>query len=165
MNNLLSWNKRPTEVANLLNPAYFSVLINKVCEGYNSESKEGLPYALTFITLPLILYPDYSEILPKTPLTRLHIWAQQNPEVLYDFAKRAKMLAPHIREAISFGALHKVIQLTKSGQITSQPLKGLKSWEDAALPRTTAKQAYVIGKIFGRVNDVPTLFAIFGACP
>jgi len=165
MNNLPIWNKRPIEVANLLNPAYFSVLINRVCEGYQSEVQDGLPYALAFITLPLILYPDYSEILPKTSRTRLHIWAQQNPEVLYDFAKRAKMLAPHIREAISFGALHEAIQLTKSGKISSQPLKGLKSWEEAALPKTTAKQAYVIGRIFGQVNDVPTLFAIFGACP
>lgn len=165
MNNLPTWNKRPTEVANLLNPAYFSVLINKVCEGYNSEAKDGLPYALAFITLPLILYPDYLDVLPKTSRTRLHIWAQQNPEILYDFAKRARMLAPHIREAISFGALHEVIQLTSTGKIISHPLKGLKRWEDAALPRTTAKQANVIGKIFGQINDVPTLFAIFGACP
>lgn len=165
MNNLLTWSKRPTEVANLLNPAYFAILINKICDGYQSEVQDGLPYALTFIILPLIMYPDYLEIIPKTSRTRLHIWAQQNPEVLYDFAKRAKMLAPYIREAISFGASHKVIQLTKSGEITTQPLKGLKKWEDATVPRTAAKHAYVIGKIFGQVNDVPTLFAIFGARP
>lgn len=165
MNNLLTWSKRPIEVANLLNPAYLSVLINKVCEGYQSEVQDGLPYALAFITIPLIMYPDYTEILPKTSRTRLHIWAQQNPEILFDFAKRAKMLAPHIREAISFGALHEVIQLTENGKITSQPLKKLKSWEDATLPRTTVKQAYVIGKIFGQINDVPTLFSIFGARP
>ncbi|MDD2700286.1 MAG: DUF6521 family protein [Sideroxydans sp.] len=165
MNNLPAWNKRPTEVANLLNPAYFSMLINKVCEGYNSEAKDDLPYALAFITLPLILYPDYLEVLPKTSRTRLHIWAQQNPEILYDFAKRARALAPHIREAISFGALHEVIQLTETGKILSQPLKRAKSLVDSDSPRATAKQAYVIGKIFGQVNDVPTLFAIFGACP
>jgi len=165
MNNLLSWSKRPTEVANLLNPAYFAVLINKVCDGYQSEVKEGLPYALAFITLPIVMYPDSAEILPKTSRTRFQLWLQQNPEVLFNFAKRAKMLAPYIREGISFGVSHNVIRLTEGGNIIPQPLKGLKKWEDAPIQRTTAKQAHLIGKIFGHVNDVPTLFATLGVRP
>lgn len=165
MTDLLPWNRRPAEVANLLNPAYFAVLINNACDGYKSKAQEDLPYPLPFIALPLLLYPDTAETLPKTSSSRLHIWLQQNPEVLFDFAERANRLAPYIREGISFGISHKVIQLAASGRIVAQRLSALKGWEDAPAPRIVSKQAHLVGKMFGQCKDVKTLFSMFGVTP
>jgi hypothetical protein len=51
-----AWNDRPTEIANLLNPAFCALLLAQAVRGYQEETKVGLPYALAFLVLPLVLH-------------------------------------------------------------------------------------------------------------
>lgn len=85
---LKNWKDRPPEVANLLNPAYLSILLSKMCSGY-AKPRIGMPFPLAFVGLPLILHRGTAEILPKTSRTRLHLWLDQNPEVTFSFGVRA----------------------------------------------------------------------------
>lgn len=165
MTELKTWRERPADVANLLNPAYCTILLKKMCDGFQSKPADGMPFALAFVGLPLVLHRTSAELLPTTARTKLPIWLYQNPELLFDFGARAAQLAPYIRQAISYGLLHHAIRLTERGAIVALPIKALKGWEEAPSPRTAVKHATLVGKLFATVNDVATIFAMFGVRP
>jgi hypothetical protein len=165
MNMPLPWQQRPMEVANLFNPAYLSVLINQVSAGYYSKTEEELPYAISFIALPLVIHPASVALLPKTAAAKLHIWLQEHPEVIFGFAERAKNLAPYVRESISFGVTHNVLSLTEGARIRAQPLKSLKRWEGGGIPLNSVKMSNLVGKLLGQVQDIPSSFSMFGVRP
>jgi Family of unknown function (DUF6521) len=162
MNRIPIWTKRPTEVANLFNPAYCSMLINSMCNGYQTALPEGVPYPLVFVAMSVVMYPDSARLLPTTSNTKLHIWLQKNPEVLFNFAERTKKLAPYVRESIAFGLSHGVIQLAPNARIVALPVRGLgqRASLDAAV-----KHSQLVGKILGKINDVQSVFSMFGVRP
>lgn len=162
MTELNSWRERPADLANLLNPAYCTILLKKMCDGFQSKPSAGMPYVLAFVGLPLVLHRTSAELLPSTARTKLPIWLHQNPELLFDFGARAIQLAPYIREAISYGLSHRALHLTERGELVGAAIKGLKGWEEAPPPRTAVKQAALVGKLLATVNDVATIFAMFG---
>ncbi|WP_414577239.1 three component ABC system middle component [Anabaena sp. CCY 9402-a] len=51
-----SWEQRPLEYANLLNPAFCSIILHNAIKGYQNEKKQGMPYPLLFLLLPLVLH-------------------------------------------------------------------------------------------------------------
>lgn len=164
MTRLPAWADRPADVANLLNPAYCSVVLGRVCEGYQTAS-EGMPFALAFIAMPLLLQRDCAMLLPVSSRTKLHLWLNEYPEVALNFANRARGLAPYVKESISYGLSSKVLGLTPAGQIIPKPVKALKAWEEQIPPRVALKQAVLVGKLLAAVNDVPTIFSMFGVRP
>lgn len=99
------WNDRPTEVANLYNPAFFGVLLRKAIERYTEEAKAGMPFELLFLVPPFCLHPATANRLPRSPsATPLHVWLQRekNRDVLVSFAQRATAIVPFVREALLF---------------------------------------------------------------
>src|ERR1700681_3010467 len=100
---MLPWNERPTEVANLLNPAFVGVLLRKAIDGYTEEVQSGMPFELLFLVPPFCLHPATAERLPRSPsVTPLHVWLQreENRDVLLAFADRASAVVPFVREAL-----------------------------------------------------------------
>ncbi|BDA67679.1 hypothetical protein CAL7716_018450 [Calothrix sp. PCC 7716] len=97
-----SWQERPVEYANLFNPAFCSILLQNAIKGYQKEKKQGIPYPLLFLVLPLVLHISTRNALPKTTVTKLHIWLQKQPEVRVGFAERASYLVPYTKEALAF---------------------------------------------------------------
>ena len=161
---LKNWKDRPPEVANLLNPAYLSILLSKMCSGY-AKPRIGMPFPLAFVGLPLILHRGTAEILPKTSRTRLHLWLDQNPEVTFSFGVRAAGCAPYVRECISFGVRVGVLRLESTGAISGKALKTPKQWEESSSPQIAIKRAELVGKLFANVSSVSTVFAMLGVRP
>lgn len=114
---MLRWEERPTEVANLLNPAFVGILLRRAVDGYAQHSQKGMPLELLFLVLPFCLHAATARRLPRAVSTPLHVWLQraENRDVLISFAERASALVPFGREAIMFAAQRGVLAIEESG--------------------------------------------------
>jgi hypothetical protein len=153
------------DVANLFNPAYCAGLLNKVASGYRSTLKQGLPYPLAFIAMPIVLHPTTTSLLPGTARSRMHAWLLENPEVIFGFGDRARSIAPFVREAVSFGVQNKVLKFGPSSTLVPLQLKEISLWERRSENSEITKKAQVLGKLLSQFNDVSTVFSLFGVRP
>ena len=163
---MLPWEKRPEEVANLLNPAFCSILLMDAMAGFQIERNDGLPYPISFLVLPLVLHKLTREAFPTTIRTKMHVWVQKNPEFRIDFAERIRQLVPFTKEAIAFGINAGTFILTDQAL-----LKAIKSdiaktiWPDQAEPTVCRVKAKFLGQWLSKAGDMTTVFAMWGIMP
>jgi Family of unknown function (DUF6521) len=100
---VLRWEQRPVEVANLFNPAFCAALLQSSIKGFQSQRDKGMPYPLLFLVLPIVLHSYTRQTLPKTTVTKMHVWLQEHPEVRIGFVERSRNLVPYTKEALIFG--------------------------------------------------------------
>ncbi len=117
---MIVWSERPTEVANLLNPAFAGALLRTSVEGYIEEAESGMPFEVAFLVLPFCLHTGTSTRLPiSASATPLHTWIQrdENRDVLISFSGRVSALVPFTREAMLFAASRDVLVFDASNRI------------------------------------------------
>ena len=73
------WTKRPREEANLLNPAFLGLLIERAAHGYHEISGDGLQWPLPYLVLPAVLHKQTREALPKDRRTSMVEWTGRTP--------------------------------------------------------------------------------------
>lgn len=163
---MLPWENRPIEVANLLNPAFCSILLRDSVETFQIENMQGMSYPLSFFILPLVLHKPTREALPRTTRTKLHTWLQEKPEVRIGFVERARQLVPYSKEAIIFGLQTGIIEVNENGNLipSSKRLKEL-SWVDEVEPSICRKKAQFLGRWLARAGNVPTILTMWGIRP
>lgn len=163
----LPWDSRPPEVANLLNPAFCSVLLFDTVKQYQSEGFDGLPYPLSFLVLPIILHKNTRQSLPKTRSTKMSAWLQDKSFVKIGFAKRARLTVPFTNEAILYGVHGQVLSLSNEGLLMvgsstiSPPKRG--NLDDEIFEYR--EKAKFLGKWFSDVGSVSTIYAQWGIKP
>lgn len=164
---MLVWEKRPIEIANLLNPAFCSMLIRDSIEGFHKEDRQGMPYSLSFLILPLILHKSTREALPSTIRTKLHVWLQNTQEARVNFVERARQLVPYTKESQFFGLREGIISINEYGNFL--PVKRLFtrcSWANDLIETDSCRnKAYFLGRWLAKVGDVTTIFFMWGICP
>ncbi len=115
---MLPWEKRPFEIANLLNPAFCSVLVYATVKDFENERKQGMPFALTLLILPLVLHKPTRETLPQTTRTQFQQWVKEQPEEFsLLFAARTRQLLPYSKEALTFGMQRYILEIDESGNV------------------------------------------------
>ncbi|BAZ13391.1 hypothetical protein NIES4071_52300 [Calothrix sp. NIES-4071] len=163
------WHERPVEYANLFNPAFCSILLQNAIKGYEKEKKQGMPYPLIFLVLPLVLHSSTREVLPRTTRTKLHIWLQKQPEVRVRFAERASNLVPYTKEALAFGMQNGIINFCEDGKFTwvKGTLKAISavSWSSDTEPAICCKKAEFVGRWLAQAGEVSTIYIMWGICP
>ena len=92
------WKMRTREIAYLLNPAFCGRILYTTIRAYNEKSHRAFPFPLVYLVLPLVLHKETRAIISSR--THLHIWVQQNPQLLIDFPRRASELIPITNEAV-----------------------------------------------------------------
>ena len=165
MINLAEPRRIPADAAALFNPAYCAAILHQASSGYQTSAGKGLPYALAFIALPVILHPASVECLPSTSKTRLHNWLLGNPEVLIGFAERSRSVAPFVREAVEFGLKARVLQFVEPDLLAPLTSNHVGKWAKRPYNVLTAKKAVVLGKILSQIREAPTVFTLFGIRP
>jgi hypothetical protein len=110
-----SWSERVAEEANLLNPAFGAVLLAEAVAHYDEKAHRGLPFALAFLILPIVLHENTRESQPKTTLTALLPWVQEHRESLVGFSDRVRQLQAISREALLFGLQTEVLRIDEQG--------------------------------------------------
>lgn len=169
-----AWNQHPIEVANLLNPAFCSLLLRDTIKEYQQSSSTGLPYALLFLVLPIILHKSTREILPKSKTTKMNPWLNDNPSTLVGFPDRLISLKTITKESIFFGLTKGVISTDKQNAVFSvtkkvfrrtRELKIILERLDQAEVQEIQRQAKFIGRWFATVPSIAAIYTMWGIKP
>jgi hypothetical protein len=143
------------------NPAFCALILFKFCQGYYNETKEGVPFPLVLLPLPIILSNDLSKSFEHTiATTGFFRWIEKNPEILIDLSKRINDSSEFIKPAIEFGLYKKIIQVDNSGFLT--PIKS--SINNRKKPELDYlfKYAERLGNWIGQVNSTKTIYNHLG---
>jgi len=91
------------------NPAFCSLIIFSFCKGYYNETKEGVPFPLVLLLLPIILSNDMSKSFEGTNIkTGFFKWIENNPVILLDFSKKVNGSIEFLKPAIEYGFFKKI---------------------------------------------------------
>lgn len=114
---LVKWSELPREVAYLLNPPFCSSLLVSGVAGYVKVVPSGMPMALGFVLVPVVLHRPTRQSFPTTIRTSLPTWLEENPTARAVFADRAKALAPFVRDAVLFGLTQRALTVGDNGTL------------------------------------------------
>ena len=165
---MLSWDKRPIEIATLLNPSFCCGILAAAAAGYSETDKNGLPLALSFLVLPCVLHRQTREHLPRTIRTSLAVWLQEKPGVKVGFIDRAFSLKPFTREGLLFAVSQEVVNIGSEGKIvTEYTSKNVKDWANRLKNETgeCVNKAFFVGKWFSLSGTTETVIALWGVAP
>lgn len=159
------WASRPFEERNLFNPAFCAVILAAAIREYERVSGKAMPYSLTLLVLPMCLHQASREaILEHKRQSVLRVFALR-PDLLVDFAERARALVQYATEAFALLASKDCIKVGDNGSISliqrrvsPQPL----STDDAERCRAAA---IVLGRDFAQINDRTTVYTSLSIRP
>jgi hypothetical protein len=166
---LRSWDERSTEEANLLNPAFLSLLSYQCIKGYNETAEKKAPYVLPFLVISLILHKRTRESLPRSISTHFATWMTQTEGVQakIGYADRTRSIVPCVKEALAFGFANQLLTINNGSFETNQNI----SFPSHSNSRITAevmdcfKKAYFCGRWFARAGKIETIMALLGVKP
>jgi len=162
------WDERPTEVANLLNPAFTGAALRMAVSGYLGESNAGMPFELAFLVFPFALHEATRSRLPRAVSTLLHTWLQENRDVVVQFAERTRSLVPFTKEAIVFACQRDILNVDDEGRIHPghKKLKRLAAYRSASNESKKALgRSEFVGRWFALSGSPATLFTLLGVRP
>lgn len=107
------WNRRPTEEANLFNPAFVGSLTYEMAKEYEKSKPEGVPLTFVPLVLSIALHQKTRDRLPSSTVTSLYEWMQKNEDVQIGFWERVCGLLPYVREAMLFSLQHQTIRFSE----------------------------------------------------
>lgn len=163
---MIPWKERPTEVANLLNPAFLAVLIRDSVKDYRNKCGNEMSYSLPFIVLPIVLHRSTREKLPSSTRTALHTWFERKPDVRIGFSSRAKRLSAYVREGLLFGLQREIFRISESGKLTDTNKRlGTLPGPESADHQQCRKQAKFLGRWFAKLDDPETIYTLWGVRP
>ncbi|MDP8983017.1 MAG: DUF6521 family protein [Acidobacteriota bacterium] len=163
---MASWTERPTEIANLLNPAFCALLLGQAVRGYQEEASAGLPYPLAFLILPLVLHKPTREALPNSIASRMHPWLESHQQAQVGFADRCIAVAEHTKEAIIYSAARRVLSIHTDArlEITKQRVRR-PTWPTDSEPLACYEAARFVGRWLAHAGRAATIFAMWGIRP
>jgi hypothetical protein len=164
----LAWEERPTELANLLNPAFTGAVLRMAVSGYVREAQPGMPFELAFLVFPFCLHRATRGRLPRAVSTLLHTWLQENKDVLVQFPERSRSLVPFTKEAIAFACQRGVLTIDDAGllQQGEATLKGITSYKTTSdeVKEATSRGEFV-GRWFALSGTPITIYTLLGVRP
>ncbi|WP_214626132.1 three component ABC system middle component [Paenibacillus agaridevorans] len=157
-----NWYQRPTEVANLLNPAFCGYLLKEYVKSYEGETGSGVPYELIFLLLPIVLHRHTREQLPSSVRTHMQAWLQSNPELRIGFAHRVNEMINITRETMMF-LINKGYISISNGCILATDKRYKRYQIDEAIKEYANKSKFV-GRWFS-TSSSSTIYTMWGICP
>ena len=161
------WSDRwAVEEANHFNPAYCGVLIYEFVRAYEKARKVPVSFALVFCALPIALHTATRRRLPRSTITGLLPWLEENRDVRVGFADRAINLSPYVREALRYASARDAICFGNGGVLATGPKRA--SFTQTALDDTTTDVRETVDAVrkiarwFAAAGDTPTILAAWG---
>jgi len=144
-----SWQNRPFEIRNLLNPYFCTTLIWESVDGFCEEKKDGMSFSLAFLVLPFILHNDIREKLPdrKNTNTKLNWVEKISKETFIRIPTYCHNFAPYTRESIILGTQQQLLFVNDKGLLQSS--NTLSKQEELTEYRNKAR---VLGKLFTPIS-------------
>lgn len=160
-----SWPQRPREIRNLFNPAFCGLLLVRAIKAYEEQCKQGMPFSLTLLVLPLCLHGKSRETIHAGRLSYLLKIIENHPELVVGFADRTRNLLPYTFEALGFLTQLGSIRVFPEGTIGTLPkcVKATISGGDES--KSCQGAARLLGKKLAMVGDRVTIYTSFGIRP
>lgn len=138
------WAKRPTEEANLFNPAFVGSLIYEFSKTYSKQQINGTPITFIPLALSVVLHKPTRSRLPGSTVTSLYDWLLKNEDILIGLSDRARNITPISQEALRFLMIHSSIKFLEGHNV----IPGTKRAHFPAtfLTETTAEMKTVVDK-------------------
>lgn len=166
-----AWKERTIEQRNLLNPAFCAIAVWHLARGYRTEAatlgtdEVGLPLALAFVGASLVLRGQTRDQLPRTITSSLPTWVNDHPLERSAVAKGVVVLRETVREALLFGAQHRLLSLEghrlEAGDASSRKINAyLRASSDEV--RDCMRQATFVGRWLCKAGAPPTVLALLG---
>jgi hypothetical protein len=156
-----TWTQRPIEHRTLLNPAFLAAIVTDAATGHDTESGRPLPFALAFLTVPVVLHEPTREALP-TIATSMYAWLDRRPQARVQIPTLARQFVPLTREAIRFGVARGALNFAAGGSLAAVPLaKPGRNTQTAEL-RRCRERARFTGRWLARAGDPGTVLASWG---
>jgi hypothetical protein len=166
---LTPWHQRAVEEANLLNPAFCATLLTKTTEEYIKKNDRAMPFALSFLLLPVILHQATREALPSTTITSLLPWVEEHGQQLIDFGTRVQRLRPFTREALIFGIARQTLGISKEGGLVVGAKRVTVTERRTQFFTTEAREcverAGFVGRWFSAAGTTATIYSAWGVRP
>lgn len=161
-----SWNNRSPIIANLFNPAYCGEIIRRTAESYYKNCNKQLPYAYSFLILPILLHKSTRQKLPKSTRKYLFTWVEENDFLFIDFTSRVKNMKPFTKEAISFLiANNKMIIDNDGGMEVFEYRKKNPTGNNIEETQEIFRKAKLLGSWFAISGDVKSIYSFFRITP
>ncbi|WP_405785698.1 three component ABC system middle component [Streptomyces sp. NBC_01367] len=161
---MTAWVDRHPISAVMLNPALITAVLATAAQGYDKETKQGMPWTLAFIVAPMVLHQPTRLALPTSIRTHLATWAGQHPVVRAGFPARAKALVEPVKEGTRFGLAHQALAIDPEGRLraTFRRPRGVKP--PIELDQILRKAA-LAGRWLAKADSPTTVFAVLGVAP
>jgi hypothetical protein len=163
---MTTWNVRPVEVANLLNPAFCGEILRLCIKEYSKVSSTAFPYPLTFLVLPIVLHRKTRECIGERGTMHLHVWLQSHPDVRVGFAERAHELIPFTIESLAFLLQVRALGITPQGGLA---VPGLRRPANIGPPQGEVADCYrkaiLVGRWFARAGSSSNIYTMWGVKP
>lgn len=165
---LPQWRDRPREVANLYNPAFTSLLLGRCVSNYETvREAQGLPLALAFLVLPIVLHPRFRSHLPRAADTDMFAWIANHPDLRALLPSHAEAMKPVTQEALRFALIYGALVIQGADLIS-----GTKRFAKTTMPpsltddvSTCMQKAAFIGRWFAQSTTPVTILATWGVRP
>jgi hypothetical protein len=164
-----SWDERPKELANLLNPAFCCSVLTSSIVGYNSNvQNSGMPFSLSFMALPIVLHKSTRELIPRSSKTSMISWLQDNPSIKIKYYERVLSLKPFTKEALVFGYVYQWISLNKKGKLQSNfgenKINYFLRKVDIEV-KDCMQRSRILGKMFAKAGSLNNIMDMWGIDP
>lgn len=160
---LPNWEDRPTNVANLLNPAFCGEVIRRCITEYQKINSVGLPFQLAFLVFPIILNKQIRESLPKTSGKNFVAWIEENQIIKKDLPNIIKNIVPYSQESIMFLMMYEIIRINEKGNF--EVMTKSKTINDENEVTECYKKAELLGKLFAKAGTSQFIFINLGIKP
>lgn len=157
-----AWTERPPLVSPMFNPALIASLLAAAVESYTKENRTGMPWALSFLTAPLVLHRGTRQALPASSRTHLSTWVSAHPVLRAGFPARAQTLVGPVRAGLRFSLRHQVLKLEEDLLYTQ--LRLLKAPPGHQELANVLNRSRRVGRWLATV-DTATAFAHLGVAP
>ncbi|MBE2184494.1 MAG: hypothetical protein IAE89_13780 [Anaerolineae bacterium] len=159
---------QPPEIANLFNAAFTTRILRTTIKSYEEEAQRGMPFSLTFLVLPIVLYKPVRDLLPRDTRTKMHVWIREHQEAKIQFPSRTRSLVPITRESLMFGMHHAVIQLGDDADLvaTKKPFrKRNETVFETEEVKHIENRAQFLGKWFAKAGSVSSIYMMWSIRP
>lgn len=169
MSGATPWAERAREEANLLNPSFLAVLIERLSTGHCERAAAGIPWPLIYLGIPVVLHKPTRDALPANVNTSMAAWTRAHPLLVGALPARAQSLRPLVSEALLFGLARR--EFVREGATLLPPARrrrrppGLTLRDPTDDFRDCATRAAFFGRWCGDSGLPATVMALWGVRP
>lgn len=164
MSSRVPWQERTIEEAHLFNPAFIGALCFEYVKANSRASEIGhVEIPTVFCALPLALHRETRKSLPSRTTTSVYTWLQREPRVQVGYSRRAKDLAPAVREGIIYAQARNALTFDEAGNLSIGLQRA--SFTNSFLQNVTSEMREIViatrflGRWFATAGSTTTLLA------